>query len=361
MRIVQVVLSLGMGGQERLVVGLAQQLRERGHESHVITLTAGGALRDELGSIPVHDVLRRDGFDPRLYVKLWRRLRSLRPDVVHSHNAAPLVYGAAAAKVARVRTVVHTKHGNFRYPSKTLKLARLASRAVDHFVAVSTETADAARENERPPASRLSVIENGIPLAAFGPDPDARRAIREELGIPRDAKVVGSVGRLVPEKDFPLLVAAMAPLLAKGIRLVLVGEGIARSDIEAAIAREVDPTARPNVILAGIRRDVPKLLASFDLFASSSRTEGLPLAIPEAMTSCLPVVATAVGGVPGIVPASAGMLVPHGDPSALRDAIATLLDDDAKRSEMGSAARAYATGRFAESRMLDEYLRLYAR
>jgi len=350
-----VVLSLGMGGQERLVVRMAHALRERGHAPHVVTLTPGGALRADLEGIPVHEVVRREGFDPTLYAKLWRLFRRVRADVVHTHNAAPLVYAAPAARLARVRRIVHTKHGDFRYPRRTLELARVASRLVSAFVAVSAETAEAARRNERPAKDRLVVIENGIPLGTFSsPPPGAREDVRRELGIPLDAEVVGAVGRLVPEKDFPLLVRALAPVLGEKLRLVIVGEGRDRPVIEATIP----PEARPFVVLTGVRRDVPSVLAAFDVFASSSATEGLPLAIPEAMSAGLPVVATAVGGVPGIVPPETGRLVTHGDAKAIAAAVRATLADRAKK---GPAARAYATRRFGEDRMMDEYLARYAR
>jgi len=361
LRIAQVVLSLDIGGQERLVVRIAHALRDRGHEPHVVTLTRGGALRAELGSIPVHEVPRSAGFDPLLYAKLWRAFRALRPDVVHTHNAAPLIYAVPAARLARVPRIVHTKHGDFRYPARALRLARTASRFVDHFVPVSAETAAAAGRNERPSPRRITVIENGIPLAAFGRDLAARAAIRAELEIPEAALVVGSVGRLVPDKDYPLLVRAMAPLLGDGVRLVIVGEGGARPDIEAAVTASLPREMRHFVTLTGARHDVPRVLCAFDVFASSSRTEGLPLALPEAMTSHLPVVATAVGGVPGIVPEDAGILVPHGDEAIFTAALERLLRDGAARERMGDAGRRYALKRFAEDRMVDDYLSLYIR
>ena len=360
MRIAQVVLSLDIGGQERLVVRIAHALRDRGHEPHVVTLTRGGALRAELGSIPVHEVPRSAGFDPLLYAKLWRAFRSLRPDVVHTHNAAPLIYAVPAARLARVSRIVHTKHGDFRYPARALRLARTASRFVDRFVPVSAETAAAAARNERPSPARIAVIENGIPLGAFGRDPAARAAVRAQLAIPAGALVVGSVGRLVPDKDYPLLVRAMAPLLGETVRLVIVGEGTARPDIEAAVA-SIPRERRQFVTLAGARHDVPRVLCAFDVFALSSRTEGLPLALPEAMTSHLPVVATAVGGVPGIVPEDAGILIPHGDEAAFTSALRSLLEDDVARERMGGAGRRYALERFSEDRMVDDYLSLYIR
>jgi glycosyltransferase involved in cell wall biosynthesis len=360
MRIAHVVLSLGIGGQERLIVRIATALQKRGHDVHIVSLTAGGALRPMIEDTPVHDVLKAErGIDPVLAVRLGRFFRRLDVDVVHTHNASPLIYGAPAGRAAFAR-VVHTKHGNAKLSRGAKLLTRAASRFVHHFVAVSHDTAAAARKNERPPASRLSVIENGIPLDGFGPDAAARAAIRSELGIPAEALVVGSVGRLVNEKDYPLLVRAMAPLLSETVRLVLVGEGVARTEIEARIASDVDPARRGFVTLAGARHDVPKLLASFDLFAMSSRTEGLPLALPEAMTSRLPIVATAVGGVPSVVPDDVGLLVPHGDPAALRGAIGRLLEDDTTRRRMAERARAYAQGRFSQDKMLEQYLALYA-
>lgn len=355
MRIAEVVLSLDIGGQERLVLRMAQGFHERGHDVHVVTLTGGGDLRGELGPIAVHDVVRRRGFDASLYPRLWRLFRELRPDVVHTHNSVPLEYAAPAARLARVPCTVHTKHGHITYSKSALQLARAATRCVDHFVAVSKDTALTAEREERPGKKRLTVIENGIPLGKFAPDEAARNAIRDELRIPRDALVVGSVGRLVEEKDYPLLVRAMAPLLGERVRLVIVGEGIVRAEIEAAIT----PAIRDFVVLTGARRDVSRVLCAFDVFASSSRIEGLPLAIPEAMASGLPVIATAVGGVPDIVPPQTGVLVPHGDPQALRAAIQRLLEDQAVRTTMGEGARRYALGRFAEEPMLDRYLALY--
>lgn len=360
MRIVQVVLSLDVGGQERLLVRMAQALHERGHHVDVVTLTAGGALRGELGKVPAHEVVKKAGFDPTLYTRLFRLFRKLRPDVVHTHNSVPLEYAAPAARAARVRRTIHTKHGHIAYSKVALQLARAATRVVDCFVAVSEDTAGTAAREERPSPKRLMVIENGIPLDKFAPDAAARRAIRGELGIPEDALVVGSVGRLVHEKEYPLLVRAMAPLLGEKTWLVIVGEGMTRPAIEEAIASAVPPEKRRHAILTGQRSDISRVLCAFDVFALSSSAEGLPLVIPEAMASGLPVVSTAVGGIPGIVPDDTGALVPSGDVEALRAALSRHLDDRSLRSAAGEAARRYALGRFAQERMLDRYLAIYA-
>ena len=355
MRIAHVVLSLDVGGQERLIVSLSRELVRRGHDVRVVSFSKGGALREQLEGIPIVDVPHAGGTSPSMWPRVARALAGIRPDVVHTHNAAPLIYAAPAARLAGVRRIVHTKHGSNTYGRGALWLARAAARTVTAFVPVSEETAVTARRDERPPRARLVVVPNGIPLAQFARDEAAGRSAREELGIPADAVVVGTVGRLVEEKDYPLLVRAMAPIAGEKLRLVIVGEGPTRAAIEAEIPR----AAARFVTLTGMRRDVPRLMSAFDVFCLSSRTEGLPLVVPEAMACSLPIVATRVGGLPGIVPPEVGALVDHGDADALRAAIAGFAGDRERRTSTGDRARAYAHRRFSLERMTTDYERLY--
>jgi glycosyltransferase involved in cell wall biosynthesis len=361
MHIVHVVLQLRMGGQERFILNHSRELVARGHQVTVISLSAGGDLRSHFAPIPTRDVLQLPGGSPLgLYARLARALRGLRPDVVHTHNASPLIYAAPAARAALVKRVIHTKHGaTANYSRTALALARLAARTLTAFVSVSDGTAETAQSLERPPRRIAHVIPNGVPLAQFGADPTARARVRAELGIPPRAVVLGSVGRLVAEKDYPFLVRSAAPLLGEGTYLVLVGEGGERPAIEAAIAEHLPPDRRSYVRLTGVRSDVPDLLASFDVFVLSSKSEGLPLVVPEAMASRLPIVATRVGGLPGIVPPEVGRLVPHGDETALRSALAELAHSPEKRLALGTAAHAYAHQRFTLERMTTEYEQLY--
>jgi glycosyltransferase involved in cell wall biosynthesis len=227
---------------------------------------------------------------------------------------------------------------------------------VDALVAVSPETAAIARSKERVPMRRLRVVPNGIPLDDFAPDAASRARVRCDLGIPADAFVIGWVGRLSPEKDVPLLVRAAAPLLGSRVRLVLVGDGPSRAEVERAVPPEI---AR-SVTLTGARNDVAAFLAAFDVFALSSQTEGLPLAVPEAMATGLPVVATAVGGLPSSIGADCGLLVPPGDEVALRRALAAFVRDPALAQSMGRSARRRALAAFSIDRMADSYESLYA-
>ena len=356
MRIVHIVQCLGIGGQERLIQNLSRALAARGHDVTVLSLTPGGELRHDFGPIAVLDAPRRPGLDALLPVGIGRVLARLRPHAVHTHNPSPMLYGALAARATLVRRVVHTKHGKNVYSTRSLALARAVVRTLSAFVAVSRETADVALTKERVPRSLLTVVPNGIPLDEFHPDAQARRRLRAELGIPQDAFVVGSVGRLAEEKDYPFVVRAMAPLLGARTRLVIVGGGPTRSDIQSAIP--ADRTAF--VSLTGMRHDIPALLASFDVFALGSRTEGLPLVVPEAMASGLPIVATAVGGLPSVVPAEVGRLVPHGDENALARAVLHF-HDPVHRERAAKAALAHAHARFSIDTMTDAYEDLYHR
>lgn len=356
MRIVHVVQCLGMGGQERLILSLSRALSARGHDVSVLSLTPGGELRAEFApAVRVLDATRHAGFDPLLPLNIARTFMAARPDVVHTHNPSPMFYGATAARAALVRRVVHTKHGANIYGPRSLLAARVLVHGLSAFVAVSEGTADVARKKERVPERILRVIPNGIPLGDFHPDAAARALVREGLGIAPDAFVVGSVGRLAEEKDYPLLVRAMLPLLSDKMRLVLVGDGAARPDILAAIPKD----KAPFVTLTGSRRDVPALFAAFDVFALSSRTEGLPLVIPEAMASGLPVVATAVGGLPSIVPEAVGKLVPYGDAPALGNALEAYALSSELRAGASTAAIRFANEHFSLEKMTDAYEALY--
>ena len=148
----------------------------------------------------------------------------------------------------------------------------------------------------------------------------------------------------------------MAPILSSRVRLVIVGEGDARPAVEAAVAALPDPRW---VVMTGRRMDVPRLVHAFDVFAMSSSTEGLPLVVPEAMAAGLPIVSTAVGGIPNVVEdGETGLLVPV-DEAALAAALARLEQDRELARAMGARAREVALARYSHDRMVDAYLELY--
>jgi len=356
--IVHVLSSYGVGGQERVALDLAIGQRARGHRVGVISLAPepDGAMAKEFAEagIEVGRVPKRGGIDPTLVPRLARELRARRADIVHTHNPLPLIYGAPAARLVGA-AAIHTKHGVNPGGRAHMLLRRAAAQLVHAFVAVSDTTAAQARAQRDMPVARLHTIPNGIRLGRYHPDPEARAAARVELGL-GDAWVVGTVGRLDDYKNQLMLVRAMAPLLSSRVRLVLVGDGPSRAAVEAAVAALPEPRW---VVVAGRRMDVPKLLPAFDVFALSSKTEGLPLVVPEAMAVGLPIIATAVGGLPRVVDeGETGLLVPV-DELALRTAIERLAADPEATRAMGRRAREVALERYSHDRMVDAYLDLY--
>jgi glycosyltransferase involved in cell wall biosynthesis len=359
--ICHVITSLGIGGLERVVLDLVAAQRRAGHEVYVAVLNDGeGPLRaafqaaaDALVAFPKRDA----GVDPSLVGKLARWLRARRVRVVHTHNNSPLTYGAPAGKLAGA-AVVHSKHGEHRASGRQMWLRRLAATAADAYVAVSPSTAAFARENRECTRAKLEVIRNGTDLSRFPASAEAAAAARASLGLGAGVRVVGTVGRMVPEKNHALLLRAMGPLLGPSTKLVLVGDGPLRGELEAQ--RAAMPNAE-HVTFSGMRSDVPDLLASFDVFALSSATEGLPVVLLEAMASRLPVVSTAVGGIPDVVHAGVGVLVPPHDEAALRDAIAGLLADPERARAIGERARVEALETMSVDRMAGAYAALYER
>lgn len=346
-----------MGGQEKVALDLAAAQVRRGHEVGVVSIAPlphGVLAREfEARGVAVHSVPKGPSFDAGLALRLARFFRHERVDVVHTHNPQPLAYGAAAGRLARAG-VVHTKHGVNPDRGRRLWLRRAGGHLAHAYVAVSDATAKVARENRECAPARLHVIPNGVDLEAYRPDDAARREVRSELGIPDDAFVIGTVGRVSVEKDHALLVRAAGPLLGSGVRLVIAGDGAELDNVRAAAA-----AFAPWVVLTGVRHDVPRVMASFDLFALSSRSEGLPLALLEAMATGLPVVATDVGGVAEVVDhGEAGVVVPPRDEEALRRAVASLRDDRAAAEGLAARARARSR-RYDAAAVVDRYMDLY--
>jgi glycosyltransferase involved in cell wall biosynthesis len=361
--VAHILSSFGMGGQERVAFDLAVSQLRAGCQVSALSLAPppDGPLAAEFlaAGARVDRVARpKPGVDPMLVLRIARWLRQHGVQLVHTHNRMALIYGAPAARLARA-AIVHTKHGYNPRGGTRLFAGKLAARFVDAFVAVSDETAEFARKRREVDERRLVVIPNGIELGRFHPEPTARVRIRGELGIPDDAWVIGTVGRIATEKNHALLVRAMSPLLGPTIRLVIAGDGPLLPELRALTASLGSATY---VHLLGVRRDVPDILNALDVFAMSSNIEGLPLVLLEAMATGLPVVSTRTGGIPNVVvEGDTGFLVPVGDEAALRARVAALHAAPATSRACGDRARADAVTRFSAERMQRDYLELYAR
>jgi glycosyltransferase involved in cell wall biosynthesis len=354
-----VLSTFELGGMERVALDLAVGLRERGGRASVIAFAPEGPIEREMraANVPCFALSRQHrGYDVRLMLRLRQLLREQKINVVHTHNRLAMVYGAVAGRLAHCG-VVHTKHGLNPASLRQRVLRRATGELVDHFVAVSTTTASDALSDKEVDARRLSVIPNGIDLRRFTLSPEARTAVRKELAIGEGALVIGTVGRLSPEKDQATLIRAAEPLLGEQSRLLLVGDGPEAERLRALAS------ALPHgrfVHFLGERSDVPRVLGAMDLFVLSSITEGLPLAILEAMAAGLPILATPVGGIPEVVRTRvSGYMFPVGQAGALRTLLDAMRRDRAEIRRMGDEARRAAQTLYSRDTAVERYVATY--
>ncbi|MBK8940131.1 MAG: glycosyltransferase [Polyangiaceae bacterium] len=361
LKIAHVLSSLHTGGAERVALLCVERLVALGHALTVVSLEEppSGALGPEFeaaGARIIRVPKRPGGYDKTLSARLLATFMREGFRVIHTHNPPPLTYAAVPARLSGAR-VIHTKHGPHPDSFARVMLRRVGAAATHRFVAVSPATAAFSRELREVFPWKLSVIQNGTDLSRFKADARAREATRKALGIPKDAFVFGTVGRMAAVKNHALLVRAAAPLLADATRLVVVGHG-AEAERTRALASELNVASWTH--FAGETPRVPEHLAAFDVFVLSSDSEGLPLSLAEAMGTSLPLVCTAVGGVPQVVDeGETGLLVPKGDEAALRAAMARLRADPSLVLTMGRRARAVAEERYSVDRMMREYVALY--
>jgi len=317
--VLHVVLSLGAGGAERLVVQLCQRLRQE-FRFTVCCLDEPGQWAEVLTreGITVVSLHRRPGFHPSLARGIAGVARQAGARVVHCHEYSPYVYGTLAQLFSPGLRIISTEHGRLNTARASVK-RRVGTRLVTLLPADIYAVCADLRErlvDDGFPKGRLGVLYNGVEP---GPAPSAewRSAARRLLGLDDAVLVVGSVGRLVTVKDFALLIDACAQCLQTGMpaRLVLIGDGPERASLEAHARATGLGEA---LLMTGHRDDVHALVPAFDLYASSSRYEGVSLTILEAMAAGVAVVATAVGGTPEVVVDGTTGLLVHGRGAAPR-------------------------------------------
>jgi glycosyltransferase involved in cell wall biosynthesis len=354
-RILQTVLTLHTGGLERIVVDLI------GHSSddyeHVICcLEETGKMGDVLAGkgVPLFELGKRPGIRPGLVKKLGRIIREQSIDLVHTHNSAPAFYGGMAGRFEGV-PVVHTKHGLNLHGQKLLN--RVAHLFTDMIVAVSESAADLAR-SEGVADHRLKVVDNGIDVERFTADAALRSAERQALGIGDDAFVIGSLGRLSPEKNHELLVRTVHAIARNGdTTLVLAGDGPSRVDLEALAA---DLGCGDRVRFLGMITEPERFYPLLDVFVMPSKSEGLPVALLEAMASGVPTVVTRVGAMPHVVD-GCGSIVDSEDMEALATELLRLKSGPHVRKVLATAGRQKVVAQYSVDRMVATYEDVYRR
>lgn len=362
MRILYVTDSLRIGGAETLLLAMVRDFRARGHDIALAYFTDGPLHSDfeALGVTPCR--LARHGLkDPRALARLMRLIRRHRPDVVHTHLRKSDLAGQLGAVLMRIPVRVSTAHNVDPWRrNKVLSLvADVCMTGCQKIIAVSSEVRDYMIEVAGTPADDVITIANGIDLERFDPASVAPLDKRDRWGFAPQDPVVGIVGRLEAQKDHETFLSA-AKLVSERrphTRFLIIGEGERRDSLEK---RATKLGLAQHVVFAGLERDMPAMLATLDIVVFSSRWEGLPVALLEAMAMSRPVVATAVGGMPGLIEdGETGILVPPGDAQSLANGIMRLLKDTTLAGRLARRCRPLISQRYGVRRMHDQILELY--
>ncbi len=358
--VVQCVNNLDVGGVEQLVLSLSGELRQRGCRVKICCIENEGALaqRARNKGLEVHALNMAERGKSRALRDFIDYVRTDKPIVIHSHNFKPGWYASAVRGFRVVAAHVHTKHGIYSVSSRGLWRYRWMRAGVDAFVAVSHESQEQLARYASLPVEQVRIVRNGVDVAEFRPSL-LRDSLRAEMHIPSEQRIVVNVARLCPEKDVASLLHAFRQIRVSVPTAVLwlVGDGPERQRLEALAG---DLRVAESVMFMGMRADIPSLLAVADLFCLSSMSEGMPMAVLEAMACGLPVVATDVGDVSrALLPGPCGGVVPPRNPSSLAAACVDVLQDAERRGQMGSRARSRAVEGFSLGVMASEYARLY--
>ncbi|MCC7494518.1 MAG: glycosyltransferase [Fimbriimonadaceae bacterium] len=353
--VVHLVHSLGWGGLERVVLDLCRSTAALGWRSAVVSLSNDIPRQAQFAAfgVPVEVVPQR-GLDASLPWRLATRLRALGAAVVQAHNFGRYFYGGPAARLAGLASL-YTEHSNTLPHERALLLAQpLLSRLAGRVVAVSETVRSTLIAAHGLAPERVRTIPNGIDTAVYasGQGP----TWRQRHGLAAATPLVVHVGRLVAVKNQALLLQAFARLHGDPPPVLLMaGDGELRGALQR-LSGELGIADR--VRWLGVCDDVADVLAAGDLFALSSTSEGLPLAILEAFAAGRPVVATAGAG-KDLVTAATGLLTPTGAVEPFAAALQQLLDDPQRRREMGQQAAQTAARRYSLRAMATAYAAVY--
>ena len=366
MNVVHLMASPFVGGPERQVLGLARALPP-GYRTTFLSFAERGLAR------PLLDLARQQGFEsvelrenfPRLHraaAEIAGHLKRLRADVLCTSCYKPDLVGWLAARKAGV-PVVAIAHGWTGATRRVKVYETLDAFLMRWFGAVACVSEAVAARVRRAgvPARKVVIIRNALDTTPYDePFPDARANVELFFSAP-PRRIVGAVGRLSPEKGFDVLIDAAAIVLRQidDVGFVLFGDGPLRAELEARVRAK---GLEGRFVLAGFRNDLERHLPGLDLVASSSHTEGLPVALLEAQAAGVAVVATAVGGTPeAVLDGRTGLLVPPADPGALAASISSALADDERRQQMGRLGRQRVRDEFTFAAQAARYAELFER
>ena len=363
LNLMQIVYSLEVGGLENLVLNLVQKLNKTKYDISVCSLSPKGKLEEKFNKIgvPVYHIEKRRGRDYSLCFRLANLFMKKRIDIIHSHNPAPWLYSCPAAKISGVKAIVHTEHSHLEISQKRLmKTELILSKFTNKIISDAQSVTEFLIEKQGISSNKIETISNGIDIERFETIAD-KNEIKTKLGMNSESLVLGCIARLEAVKDHASLLEAFAIVARKfpKVVLVLVGDG---SQKEKLKEKALELGVKEKVFFLGTRNDAEKIIQIFDLFVLSSLSEGLSLALLEAMAAKKPIVATKVGGNPEIViDGETGFLVSAQDHYGLAEKISNLLNNPALMLAMGQKGYRRVESNFNIKKMVQDYERVYDR
>ncbi|RUM94223.1 MAG: hypothetical protein DSZ28_04345, partial [Thiothrix sp.] len=360
--LIEVIYSFSIGGSERLAATLAREFKGRGvNVSVCATHSAQGPISKELDKegIPY----RGFGFETRsrlgkwlFPIQLYLYFKQQRAEVIHVQHVFVLQRCYWPARLAGVKRLVLTEHSDyaFRTMPDYKQTSRKYGKRADKVTAIHKQLQQYLVDELDIPFAKTQIIYNSVDTEHFSPG-IPQLNLRKQLGLEDGCVLLGWVGRMHAAKDLANLINAYERVSEKAHlchALVLVGDGDDRALAENLVRTK---GLSERVFFLGERQDVPDLMRNFSIYVSSSKTEGVPLVILEAMSTGLPCVATEVGGIAEVVKKGTGWLVPPKDPQALANSVIQLIENSVFRSQASIQARDYVTSNFQFESMVDAY------
>jgi glycosyltransferase involved in cell wall biosynthesis len=375
-RVVRVITRLNIGGPAIHAILLTEALNDATFRSTLVSGTTAPHEGDFGNLATAHGVaplmlpeLGRElnaADDAVAFVKLVRVLRRIQPDIVHTHMAKAGTIGRLAARLCRVPIIIHTYHGHIFHgyfgPLKTqlfLTIERTLGSFTDRVIVVGERQRQEIAGYRVAPPAKLRPIPLGLELEPFLRAEECRGQLRRELGFGPDVPLVGIVARLVPIKAHEVFLEGARSLgrVRPDVRFLIVGDGERRAELELLVDT-LD--LRATVTFLSWRQDMARLYADLDVVTLTSRNEGSPVVMIEALAAQRPVVSTAVGGVAEVVvDGQTGLTIAPNRPDQLANAVLRLLDDPALAQRLAAAGRSHVYPRFDRKRLIQDVRQLY--
>ena len=355
MKILYIITGLGQGGAERVVCDLADSMSIKGHIVKIEYLTGDVSTKpksDTIELIPIN--LTGIKTLPLAYFRIFRIIKSYRPDVVHTHMVHANILTRMVKLITPINKLVSTAHNSNEGGLLRMLGYRITHKLSDVTTNVSNTAVRSFEEKHAVPLNSMKVIYNGVNFDNFSYNSTAKNRILKELELESSVKLILAVGRFSLQKNYYNLIEAINILKNNyylPFKLIIAGDGELRSEIENQILK-LD--LEENVILLGRRSDIPDLMSAADVFVLSSDYEGLPTVLIEALGCQCQIVSTNVSGVNEIV-GNFGEIVPTNKPESLANAIAKSLTKKNKNIE----GRNFAKEKFDLELISEQWLYIY--